>query len=66
MFEKHGIFTEAEVRSRCEIMLENYSKVINIEALTMIDICLLYTSDRNGRFTAKPKHDNHAAGLILA
>ncbi len=38
LFEKHGIFTEAEVRSRCEIMLENYSKVINIEALTMIDM----------------------------
>ena len=38
LFAKHGIFTEAEIRSRCDIMLENYSKVINIEALTMIDM----------------------------
>ena len=38
LFKKHGIFTEAEVRSRCEILLENYSKTINIEALTMLDM----------------------------
>ena len=38
LFEKHGIFTETEVRSRCEILLENYSKTINIEALTMLDM----------------------------
>ena len=38
LFTKHSIFTETEVRSRCEIMLDNYSKVINIEALTMIDM----------------------------
>lgn len=38
LFEKHGIFTEAEVKSRCEILLENYSKTVNIEALTMLDM----------------------------
>ena len=38
LFEKHGIFTEAEVRSRCEILFENYAKTINIEALTMLDM----------------------------
>ncbi len=38
LFEKHGIFTEAEVRSRVEILLENYAKTINIEALTMLDM----------------------------
>ena len=38
LFEKHGIFTETEVRSRCEILFENYSKTVNIEALTMLDM----------------------------
>ena len=28
----------AELRSRCEIMLENYTKTVSIEALTMIDM----------------------------
>ncbi len=38
LFTRNKVFTEAEVRSRCEIMLENYCKVINIEALTMLDM----------------------------
>lgn len=38
LFSKHCVFTEAEVRSRYEILLEDYSKVINIEALTMLDM----------------------------
>ncbi len=38
LFTKHGIYTETEMRSRCEILLENYAKIINIEALTMIDM----------------------------
>ena len=38
LFTKHNIFTETEVRSRCDIMLDNYSKMISIEAHTMIDM----------------------------
>ncbi len=38
LFVDHGVFTETELRSRYEINLENYSKIINIEALTMIDM----------------------------
>ena len=38
LFEKHGIFSALEVESRTDILLENYSKVLNIEALTMIDM----------------------------
>ena len=38
LFEKHGIFSKLEVESRADIMLENYCKVVNIEALTMIDM----------------------------
>lgn len=38
MFERFGVFTGSELKSRAEIKYENYSKVINIEALTMIDM----------------------------
>lgn len=38
LFEKFGVFTKAELESRAEISYENYSKAINIEARTMIDM----------------------------
>ena len=38
LFEKHGVMNEVEIRSRQEILLENYSKMVNIEALTMIEM----------------------------
>jgi len=38
VFEKHGVYTPVELKSRYEIHNENYSKIINIEALTMIDM----------------------------
>ena len=38
MLTSHGVFSEAEIRSRYEITLENYCKTVNIEALTMVDM----------------------------
>lgn len=38
LFGKFGIFTEAELHSRAEILYETYAKTVNIEALTMIDM----------------------------
>ena len=38
LFEKFGIFTEAELRATEEVLYEIYSKSINIEAQTMIDM----------------------------
>ena len=38
MLMAHKVFTAAEIYSRCDIMLENYCKTINIEALTMVDM----------------------------
>ena len=38
LFERFGVFTRAELESRVEIKYETYSKVINIEARSMIDI----------------------------
>ena len=36
LFERFHVFCEAECRARQEIMLENYNKVLSIEAATMI------------------------------
>ncbi|WP_418445674.1 glutamine synthetase III [Cloacibacillus evryensis] len=38
LFSKHKVFTEVEMRSRCEVHLENYCKVLRIEALTMAEM----------------------------
>ncbi len=38
LFTSHKIFTKQEVLSRCEILLENYTKVLNVEALTMVNM----------------------------
>lgn len=38
MFEEFKVFTKAELESRVEIEYESYSKAINIEARTMIDM----------------------------
>ncbi|WP_085813424.1 glutamine synthetase III family protein [Geoanaerobacter pelophilus] len=38
VFAAHNVFSEKEVHARYEIMLEQYIKTLNIEALTMIDM----------------------------
>ena len=38
LFTKHHIFTESEIKSRYEILLENYAKTIHVEAKTMLDM----------------------------
>jgi len=53
LFTKHHVFTETEVHSRYEIMMESYCKTLHIEALTMVDMvkgdiipaCLDYQAD---------------------
>ena len=50
---RHGIFTEEEFRARHEIHVDNYCKIINIEAMTSVDMAMhqilpaavSYTSD---------------------
>lgn len=51
LFEKHGVFTRVETETRTDIMLEDYSKAVNIEMLTALEMskqeilpaCLEYT-----------------------
>jgi glutamine synthetase len=53
LFAGHHVFTESELRSRYEILMESYCKTIHIEALTMVDMvkgeimpaCIDYQND---------------------
>ena len=38
LFTTHKVYTEREMRSRYEILLQNYCKLIHIEAQTMVDM----------------------------
>ena len=69
LFERTGIFSESECRSRYDIMLENYCKVVSIEAATMLEMakrqifpaCVKYAGDIATSFNAM-----NAAGLGAA
>lgn len=53
LLEKFGVLSGKEIKARMEVLLENYAKTINIEALTMIDMakkkyiptCIAYTKE---------------------
>lgn len=38
LFELHKVFTKTEILARYEILLDNYSKTLHIEAMTMLDM----------------------------
>ncbi len=40
LFEAHGVMSRTELTSRREILFENYEKILNIEACTMIDMAM--------------------------
>ena len=69
MLTAHGIFTEPELYSRRDIMLENYTKTVNIEANTMIDMTrkeilpavLRFTADTAQQAAAKKQFAPNAA-----
>ena len=56
LFEKYGVYSEAEMRSRYEIYLQNYAKVLHIEAHTMVSMAqkdILPAALRYGRELAE-------------
>ena len=67
LFKKHHIFTESELESRYEILLENYSKTIHIESLTIKDMVLTqflpavgeYADQLTASVTARSALDSH-------
>lgn len=38
LFTKYGVYSKVELQSRCDILLENYAKILNIEAHTMLEM----------------------------
>ena len=52
MLTAHGVFTEAEIRSRYEIHMENYCKTVLIEARTMIDMAKTQIAPAVERYAA--------------
>ncbi|MDQ5983276.1 MAG: Glutamine synthetase [Eubacteriales bacterium SKADARSKE-1] len=38
LFLKHKLYTEKEIRSRCNALIQNYCKIINIEAKVMLEM----------------------------
>ena len=66
LFERCGVFSETECRSRCDIMLEHYSKVISIEASTMLEMAKRQIFPACVRYTGRTAADYNAmrkAGL---
>ena len=53
LFKRHHVFTDQEIHSRYEILMEGYCKTLHIEALTMVDMvkgeiipaCIDYQND---------------------
>ena len=53
LFKKHNVFSEVELQARHEVRLENYSKIIHIEALTMLDMANKDILPAMSKFTAE-------------
>ena len=64
MLTSHGVFTVEELRSRCEIMLENYCKTVGIEAATMIQMAKTQIVPAVRRFAADSARDAAAKAAL--
>jgi glutamine synthetase len=58
LFTKHHVFTEVELHSRYEILMEAYCKTIHIEALTMVDMV------KGDIFPASVSYQNELTSLL--
>ncbi|MCL2512998.1 MAG: glutamine synthetase III [Oscillospiraceae bacterium] len=71
LFKKHNVFTESELRSRYEILMESYCKTIHIEALTMAEMakgdiipaCIDYQNDLAGLVDRKKAFGGYDVSL---
>ncbi len=53
LFTNHGVYSETELRARHEVKLENYCKILHIEAQTMLDMARRDILPAMSRFAAK-------------
>ena len=61
-----GVFSEAELQSRCEIMLDNYCKTVVIEANTMLDMAKTQIAPAVERYAADLARNAGAKKAIAA
>ena len=69
LFTTHKVFSETELHARCEIMQENYCKIINIEALTMAEMArrdILPAVSRYGTALAEAIWKKQQTGLDVS
>ena len=60
LFTSHKVYTEREMRSRYDILMESYCKLLHIEGRTMVDMC------RKDILPAVSKYSAHLCSAILA
>lgn len=66
LFTSHSVYTEAEINARYEIAQEHYIKIVNIEALTALDMTNKYYLPAISKYTAKlAKIVNEKASLQI-
>jgi len=65
LLSTHGVMTETEISSRREIYFENYSKIINIEALTMIEMTMRSIIPAVSSYTAELTAAAEVKGRVL-
>ncbi len=69
MLVSQGVFRESELRSRYEIQLENYTRTVKIEALTMVDMArkeILPAAAGSSARLAKAITDKKASGCAVS
>ncbi|MBQ2896062.1 MAG: glutamine synthetase III [Oscillospiraceae bacterium] len=67
LFRRCGVYSETELRSRCDIMLDGYCKVLKIEALTMSQMVRKDILPAVSRFTsALIRQHQEKANFFLA
>ena len=66
MLTSHKVFSVEELRSRCDIMLENYCKSVVIEANTMIDMARTQIAPAVARFSADLARNVEAKRSVVA
>ncbi len=59
LFRRNRVFSETELRARCEIVLDHYAKEVRIEALTLIDMLRKDVLPAMSRFTGELSSTAH-------
>ncbi len=65
LFTSHKVLTETELKARHEVRLENYCKVVNIEALTMLDMVRKDILPAMSAYSAELASDAAAKAALL-